>query len=153
MAPEAPRKPPTLAQKLLPLLHLLAAWALLAFFVLLREPAAWATGGGQWGLGWEVDRDGWGWGVLRRWGELGRTPGRGALGGAVGEGGYAVQGVVRAGSVSVVLVANLCMQAFFYAFLALQLAIHSVRVFSGFVRHFLPFLFHTNLLHRSAQTG
>ncbi|KAF7965731.1 hypothetical protein HWV62_44225 [Athelia sp. TMB] len=90
-APAAPPKPPTKLQKLMPLIHLLSVWAMLAFFVIAKEPLAWSNGGGRWGLGWEVDRDGVWWGMLRRWGELGRSAGRGAAGAGIG--GYAVQAV------------------------------------------------------------
>ena len=48
-------KPKTLVQKLLPLLHLIAVWALVAFFILWREPemfrtrhSAVVTSGGVW---------------------------------------------------------------------------------------------------------
>jgi len=80
---------------------------MLAFFVFAKEPLAWSKGGRSWGVGWEVDYDGAWWGIWRRWGELGRS-----MGPSVG--GYAVQAL-----------------PFFYAFLALQLGIHSMRIYSG----------------------
>ncbi|KAK7688122.1 hypothetical protein QCA50_008492 [Cerrena zonata] len=68
--PPAPPKPKTLLQKLIPLIHILAAWILLGYFVLWREPAAFETqshgaGGGDWWrrwaeLGWKHPGDGWG---------------------------------------------------------------------------------------------
>lgn len=62
-----PTKPPTLLQKLLPVLHLLCVWVLLAYFVIWREPEAFgarlAPFGGRSSL-------------ARRWGELGRRVGR-----------------------------------------------------------------------------
>lgn len=73
-APMAPPKPPTLLQKLMPLLHLLSVWAMLAFFVMVKEPGVWRSAR-QWGLGWDVDMDGVWWGMWKRWGELVRSEG------------------------------------------------------------------------------
>lgn len=75
MAP--PPKPKTLLQKLMPLIHVLAAWLLLAYFVLWKEPEAYeATTHGS-----ELANSRW-----RRWAELGwKSP----------EDGFGVQTVVR----------------------------------------------------------
>lgn len=129
--PMAPPKPPTLLQKLMPLLHLLSVWVMLGFFVFAKEPLAWSNGGGHWGLGWEVDRDGSWWGMARRWGELGRSAGRGSAGAGIG--GYAVQAVVRQSLLYSWTMAKTVLQPFFWAFLTLQLGIHSMRIFSGIV--------------------
>ncbi|TFK38663.1 hypothetical protein BDQ12DRAFT_735333 [Crucibulum laeve] len=98
--PAAPVKPPSKLQKLLPLLHLIATWLLLAYFVLWKEPqvneafGAGVVGGSVW----------------KRWAELGwRSP--------IGEG-------LRAFRVQAV--------PFFWAFTTLQIALHSLRIFSGF---------------------
>lgn len=63
-------KPKTRLQKMIPLIHLLAAWALLAYFVLWKEPEKYeslthdATSENFWGrwaeLGWKSPREGWG---------------------------------------------------------------------------------------------
>lgn len=62
LSPPTPRPPPTLLQKMVPIFHLLSVWALLAYFVLWKEPEAFeaqtlgASTEGRW----------------RRWAELGR---------------------------------------------------------------------------------
>ncbi|KAH9891202.1 hypothetical protein C8Q73DRAFT_792635 [Cubamyces lactineus] len=67
----APPKPKTFLQKILPLVHIIAAWALLAYFVLWKEPEVYdaKTHGselaeGRWrrwaDLGWKSPEDGWG---------------------------------------------------------------------------------------------
>jgi hypothetical protein len=65
-------KPRTLLQKLVPVLHLLSVWALLAYFVLWKEPEAYEArtfeamaGGGRWRRWAELDRGNLavGWGV------------------------------------------------------------------------------------------
>ena len=70
--PPAPPKPKTLLQKFIPIIHILAAWILLGYFVLWREPAAFelqshGAGGAsadwwrRWAeLGWKNPGDGWG---------------------------------------------------------------------------------------------
>ncbi|KAI0344198.1 hypothetical protein BDW22DRAFT_1406601 [Trametopsis cervina] len=59
----------TLLQKLMPIVHLIAGWTLLAYFVIWKEPAAYnskphLTNDGGWRrwaeLGWERPKDGWG---------------------------------------------------------------------------------------------
>lgn len=63
-APAQRRQPPTLFQKLVPILHLLSVWTLLAYFILWKEPEAWASGA-------RFDRGELGWeGMLGRWGVL-----------------------------------------------------------------------------------
>lgn len=64
-----PPKPKTLLQKLLPIIHIVSAWALLAYFTLWKEPEAFLakTHGSlesQWrrwaDLSWKSPEDGWG---------------------------------------------------------------------------------------------
>jgi len=107
-----PKRPPTLLQKLVPVLHLLSVWALLAYFVLWKEPEVFEarTFGAAAAEGW--------W---RRWGELSR--------GNVSEG-WGVQVV-----------------PFLWAFMALQIALHSLRIFSGFDEIQPPFLLTLALPH------
>ena len=67
----APPKPKTLLQKLMPVVHIVCAWALLAYFVLWKEPEAYdakthgvSTTDGAWRrwaeLNWKSPEDGWG---------------------------------------------------------------------------------------------
>ncbi|KAJ6477288.1 hypothetical protein DFH09DRAFT_1266411 [Mycena vulgaris] len=84
--------PRTRVQRLMPAVHLAAVWALLAYFVVVREPAAAAGGAGE-GAAW-------------RWRQLA---------GAAGAVAWGVQAV-----------------PFFWAFVTLELALHSLRIFSGF---------------------
>lgn len=119
----APPKPRTLIQKLLPLIHFICVWALLAYFVLWKEPEAFdsVTYGAVDGKGLSL------WG--RRWGELGRRVTTGA--------GWGVQAVVSLTYTSLPKKIHRCspeLQPFFWAFITLQLALHSLRIFSGFVR-------------------
>ncbi|THH30390.1 hypothetical protein EUX98_g3793 [Antrodiella citrinella] len=69
--PAAPRPPKTFLQKLMPVVHMVAAWMLFAYFVLWKEPEAYdarAHGSilveGRWKrwaeLGWKNAADGWG---------------------------------------------------------------------------------------------
>ncbi|KAI0358872.1 hypothetical protein OH77DRAFT_1113012 [Trametes cingulata] len=69
MAP--PPKPKTFLQKVMPIVHVLAAWALLAYFVLWKEPEAYEAkthgtelAGSRWRrwaeLSWKSPEDGWG---------------------------------------------------------------------------------------------
>jgi hypothetical protein len=92
--------PPTRLQKLMPFVHLVAMWSLLAYFVFWKEPAAFdeATRGAVGGV---VS------GRWRRWADLAWKN--------TNEGGWGVQLV-----------------PFFWAFTTLQIALHSVRIFSGF---------------------
>ncbi|KAI0761161.1 hypothetical protein BD413DRAFT_591879 [Trametes elegans] len=71
LAQSSPPKPKTFVQKLMPIIHVVAAWALLAYFVLWREPEAFdaKTHGAQpaesrwrrWAeLSWKSPEDGWG---------------------------------------------------------------------------------------------
>ena len=66
-------KPRTLLEKLMPMIHLFAAWILLTYFIVWREPASFAEkalesvsgGSGSWWqrwaeLAWKSPKDGWG---------------------------------------------------------------------------------------------
>ncbi|KAG6820135.1 hypothetical protein H0H93_005010 [Arthromyces matolae] len=68
-SPAAPA-PPTRIQKLMPFVHLLSTWALLAYFVLYLEPKTYLAG-----LGNFVDLGGQQSGIWKRWAELGRASG------------------------------------------------------------------------------
>ncbi|KIJ58723.1 hypothetical protein HYDPIDRAFT_32194 [Hydnomerulius pinastri MD-312] len=94
-APAAP-KPATRFQKLMPLIHVVCMWCLLAFFVLWKEPQIFVekTAGAVEVVFW------------KRWPKL-------ALQGT-DEGGWGVQVV-----------------PFFWAFMTLQVMLHSMRIFSG----------------------
>ncbi|KAH9850581.1 hypothetical protein C2E23DRAFT_869807 [Lenzites betulinus] len=69
--PSAAPKPKSLLQRLMPVIHILAAWLLLAYFVLWREPEAYDAkthasplADSRWrrwaDLGWKSPEDGWG---------------------------------------------------------------------------------------------
>ena len=75
--PSQPPKPPTLLQKLMPLLHLFSVWALLAYFVFWKEPQV---------LGVPAEGWSWSWEAGKRWAQLGRGMGRE---------GWGVEAVVR----------------------------------------------------------
>lgn len=85
--PTAP-KPKSMLQKLLPLIHVLSMWCLVAFFVIWKEPETWAIEG-KGPVGWD--------GIWRRWAELGRREVGGLSGGGVklGREAWGVQVVVR----------------------------------------------------------
>ncbi|KIK94686.1 hypothetical protein PAXRUDRAFT_827754 [Paxillus rubicundulus Ve08.2h10] len=95
-APPVPAQPATYLQKLMPLLHVVCMWCLLAFFLLWKEPQVFVekTVGTVDGAFW------------RRWPTLAT---QGAL-----EGGWGVQVV-----------------PFFWAFMTLQVMLHSLRIFTG----------------------
>ena len=69
-APSAPPKPKTLLQKLMPVVHVVCAWVLFAYFVLWKEPEAYdikthnASQDSVWrrwaDLSWKSPEDGWG---------------------------------------------------------------------------------------------
>ncbi|KAG5643814.1 hypothetical protein DXG03_009590 [Asterophora parasitica] len=64
----APAPPPTRLQKLMPFVHLVTMWSMLAYFVLYREPQSFAEKTGS-----VVDPGGAGsGGIWARWAELGR---------------------------------------------------------------------------------
>lgn len=85
--PAAPPKPKSLVQKLLPLLHLLATFALLVYFVLWKEADAFSDRAGASVL---TGADGKAESRWRRWAELGwRAP---------EDGGWGVQAIVCADS-------------------------------------------------------
>ncbi|GLB36710.1 hypothetical protein LshimejAT787_0309970 [Lyophyllum shimeji] len=96
--------PPTRLQKLMPFVHLISMWCLLAYFVLYKEPQAYLEAGGS------VEAT-HGAGLWRRWAELGRSS-------------PVVADGARFLKVQVV--------PFFWAFTTLQIVLHSVRIFSGF---------------------
>ncbi|KAJ7820603.1 hypothetical protein B0H13DRAFT_2241863 [Mycena leptocephala] len=97
--------PKTLVQRLMPAVHLVAVWSLLMYFVLVQEPAAYdvAVGGTA-----EPGGIGFSW----RWRQL-EGGAKGALGSFAS--GWGVQIV-----------------PFFWAFVTLELVLHSLRIFSGF---------------------
>ncbi|KAJ6569402.1 hypothetical protein B0H19DRAFT_1257055 [Mycena capillaripes] len=97
--------PKTLAQRLMPALHLIAVWTLLLYFVFVQEPATHDVTSG--GVG-EPGGIGFAW----RWRQL--------IGGAKGGlGAFASGWGVHA-------------LPFFWAFVTLELVLHSLRIFSGF---------------------
>jgi len=112
VSPPTPKPPPTLLQRLVPILHLLSVWSLLAYFVLWKEPEVFEarTFGAAASEGW--------W---KRWAELGR---------GIATEGWGVQIV-----------------PFFWAFMTLQIALHSIRIFSGFDAIEPPFLVSLALPH------
>ncbi|KAG6331247.1 hypothetical protein ID866_7840 [Astraeus odoratus] len=88
-------QPPSRLQKLLPLLHMVCMWFLLAFFVLWKEPQIYAEQTGA------VEASAW-----KRWQTLAqRRP---------DEVGWGVQ-----------------LAPFFWAFMTLQIMLHSIRIFTG----------------------
>jgi hypothetical protein len=90
-----PPKPATRLQKLMPLLHVISMWCLLAFFVLWKEPQIFVEKTAA------VEVPFW-----KRWPKLTT---QGSL-----EGGWGVQ-----------------VAPFFWAFLTMQVMLHSWRIFSG----------------------
>ncbi|KAJ7102609.1 hypothetical protein B0H15DRAFT_1017717 [Mycena belliarum] len=110
--------PKTRAQRLMPALHLAAVWALLAYFVVVLEPrAAGVSGNG----------DDAGRGAAWRWRQL-SAGARASIGGIVGAWGVQVL-------------------PFFWAFATLELALHSLRIFSGFDAFRPPMLIAIALPH------
>ncbi|KAK7008158.1 hypothetical protein R3P38DRAFT_2552759 [Favolaschia claudopus] len=95
--------PKTLLQRLMPAVHFLAVWALLLYFVLVMEPGLHNVGGGEGETG--------GIGFAWRWKKL-AAQAKGQLGAASG---WGVQFI-----------------PFFWAFVTLELVLHSLRIFSGF---------------------
>ncbi|KAJ7433561.1 hypothetical protein FB451DRAFT_1345085 [Mycena latifolia] len=114
--PTAANTPPpkTRAQRLMPALHLAAMWALLAYFVVLLEPAAAGGGAEERGTAW-------------RWRQL-APDAQSRVGGVAGV--WGVQLV-----------------PFFWAFVTLELALHSLRIFSGFDAFRPPMLLALALPH------
>ncbi|KAL0576881.1 hypothetical protein V5O48_005088 [Marasmius crinis-equi] len=96
-------------QKLMPLVHLAAIWALLAYFVLIREPEAHASIRGETaslgGIDWT--------GIWRRWAGLAHQSPRATVK-STGQG-WTVAAL-----------------PFFWAFMTLQIGLHSTRIFNGF---------------------
>ncbi|KAK7041789.1 hypothetical protein VNI00_009078 [Paramarasmius palmivorus] len=115
-------KPKTAFQKLMPLVHLVAIWMLLAYFVFFKEPEA------QGELSLLESRDGLS-SVWRRWAELAyRDP-------------KANVDSLAAKDWTVAAV------PFFWAFMSLQIALHSTRIFKGFDAPRLPTLLAMALPH------
>lgn len=86
----SPAAPPTRVQRLMPLIHLLAVWALLAYFVLWKEPKAFSgVVGAAVGVGGGAE------GRWARWADLGWRGTGVAASGFTSVGGWAVQFVVR----------------------------------------------------------
>ncbi|KAJ7058812.1 hypothetical protein C8F01DRAFT_282567 [Mycena amicta] len=100
--PMAPPPPKTRLQRVLPAVHMLAVWALVLYFVLVREPAA--------HLHSEAEGSGLAW----RWSRL--------LG----------KGNDRSSMAGVPIAWAVQIMPFFWAFVTLELALHSLRIFSGF---------------------
>ncbi|KAK1222443.1 hypothetical protein PQX77_014712 [Marasmius sp. AFHP31] len=95
-------------QKLMPLVHMVAIWALLAYFVVVREPEAHASVRGEAAsLGGRID-----WtGMWRRWADLAhKSP----------------QATIQTQGWTIAVL------PFFWAFMTLQIALHSTRIFYGF---------------------
>lgn len=114
LKPPAPRRPKTMLQKVLPLLHLVAAWALLAYFVFWREPQAFESST----YGAVQVENGW-----TRWADLmQRRP----------EQGWGVQSVVRI-VCRCGLLELIVSQPFFWAFTTVAVVLHSWRIFQGVV--------------------
>lgn len=126
-----PLRPRTLTQKLLPVLHVLSMLAMLAWFVVWKEPeafeASWLSGGStlqgseKGFVGYNLKEFGW-----RRWARLARGPSTIA--------GLAVPSVVRHMLASLPLAKIYYKPAFFWAFTTLELALHSLRLFTQPVR-------------------
>ncbi|KAG6840519.1 hypothetical protein C0991_006192 [Blastosporella zonata] len=96
--------PPTQSrlQKMMPFVHLLTMWCLLAYFVMYMEPRVHSETVGN--------LDSLGGGLWRRWAELGRANGLG----------------------DIAMILRIQVLPFFWAFTTLQIVLHSVRIFSGF---------------------
>lgn len=125
-APPAVEKPKPLAQRLLPLLHIVSVWCLVAWFVLFKEPQTFHT---------EASSAVLPGGIWRRWAELGSRTAAESTWGVAAESTWGVQVVVRFSSLyDTVSLLTLSVQPFFWAFITLELALHSLRIFSGFVR-------------------
>lgn len=108
---------PTRLQKLMPFIHVVTTWCLLAYFVLYMEPHI------QRDVGVNFE----GSGLWRRWAELGRTRIVGDVAQVL-----KVQVVVRE-RISYTFDISHLSQPLFWAFTTLQILLHSVRIFSGFV--------------------
>ncbi|KAJ3723939.1 hypothetical protein EV361DRAFT_892721 [Lentinula raphanica] len=99
----AQKKPPSLMQNMLPLVHLVALWSLLAYFVIYVEPQSQGafTNVGE-STSWS--------GILTRWAELAKRRPQAEM--------------IQGWSVAVV--------PFFWAFITLEIALYSIRIFYGF---------------------
>ncbi|KAI0063063.1 hypothetical protein BV25DRAFT_437927 [Artomyces pyxidatus] len=96
-APPAADRPKSRMQRLMPLVHIISVWCLVAYFVLWKEPQTFYARTSS------VVLPG---GVWRRWADLGSR-----------------QAIENAWSVQV--------EPFFWAFISLELALHSLRIYTG----------------------
>lgn len=120
-----PPKEKTKLQKAMPLLHLVAMWCLLAYFVLWAEPKAYSEAVG-------VAEGQGAVSLWRRWAELGRK--NPMVSEAMQT--FRIQIVVCVFRLLELLIGNgspRLPQPFFWAFTTLQIVLHSLRIFSGFV--------------------
>jgi len=99
-----PPKEKTKLQKAMPLLHLVAMWCLLAYFVLWAEPKAYGEAVGV------AEGEG-AVSLWRRWAELGRK---------------------NPVALEAMQTFRIQVVPFFWAFTTLQIVLHSLRIFSGF---------------------
>ena len=110
-------KPKTAIQKLLPLLHVIAVWALLAFFIFWREPEAFQARNSV------VVSSG---NIWNRWAKL--------ASGTAAQSTWGIEIVVSLRPVATAKTVLLtCIQPFFWAFVSLELALSSTRIFFDFV--------------------
>ena len=123
-APPAPTQR-TLLQKIMPIVHLIAGWLLLAYFVIWREPQAYEIKQ----RAADVSESGW-----KRWAELGSSS---------PDSGWGVQFVVSVTEIHMVIVVLTFLQPFFWAFTTLTLLLHTWRIFKGLVRSSLIFSEHS----------
>jgi GET complex subunit GET2 len=118
-APPAPPKPRSRLQKALPLIHLLAIWCLLAYFIWMKEPVMFDE------KFVDVIQSGQRWSPWTRWAEL--------LKGKVRN----VHAVVSCScTMQVGIVVLNLYQQFFPAFMALELVLHGWRAVTGLVSFF-----------------
>ncbi|ESK95560.1 hypothetical protein Moror_12634 [Moniliophthora roreri MCA 2997] len=115
-------KPKTTFQKLMPLVHLIAIWILLAYFVFMKEPEV------QGEVSLLESRDGL-TSIWRRWAELAFRDPKASVD-SMGAKGWTVTVV-----------------PFFWAFMSLQIGLHSTRIFYGFDNPQLPTLLAMALPH------
>ncbi|KAL1673249.1 hypothetical protein EV122DRAFT_255293 [Schizophyllum commune] len=129
---QTPRKPPTRLQRALPLIHAVAVWALLAYFVFLRPTGAVADdapfgGGGFGGLsdGWSSWADPSTWANTGAW--IAWDPSKWRRGGT---GWWPWAQLARRAPEVGVWEATVGVQPFVYAFLVLEMLLHSFRILS-----------------------
>ncbi|KAF5361642.1 hypothetical protein D9758_007300 [Tetrapyrgos nigripes] len=120
-------KPKTLLQRLMPLVHVISMWGLLAYFALFMEPQVHEESVGTTSMssGWQ--------GMWSRWAELAKQ-----------------NPLDRVESTGVGQGWTVNPMPFFWAFITLQIGLHSVRIFSGFDRVQPPMLLSMALPHLPA---